>query len=453
MPYIQYFKDFFTKGHKRTIAAKKNIAASIVIKGINIGIGLAIVPLTISYIDPTKYGIWITLSSLVAWFGFFDIGLGHGLRNRFAEALAKEDHNLAKVYVSTTYAILSVVIFVVITLFLLVNQFINWNAILNAETNIVSGAELSKLAAVVFVLFCLSFILKLITTILTADQKPALASVFDMLGRLFALIIIYILTKTTNGSLLMLGIVYSSMPVVVLTASSLWFFNGRYKKYKPTFKNIDFKQASQLLNLGIKFFIIQITGVIFYQTNAIIIAQMFGPAEVTVYSVTFQYFSVFTSVFSILLTPYWSAFTEAYAKKDFEWIKNHVAKLKKISFVMIFLVLLALVAIQFIFELWVGNKVKVNFGLSLTIALYVILTTINSVNCQFMNGVSKIKLQLMIAIGYSIIHIPLSIFLCREFGIKGVMISASLIVFSSLILYEIQYKKIVAQKAKGIWDT
>ncbi|MBE0664157.1 MAG: hypothetical protein IH597_17000 [Bacteroidales bacterium] len=79
---LNSFNAFFTKGHERTLRAKKNILASFIIKGLNIAIGLALVPLIINYLDPTRYGIWITLSSMIAWFGFFDIGLGHELRNR-----------------------------------------------------------------------------------------------------------------------------------------------------------------------------------------------------------------------------------------------------------------------------------------------------------------------------------------------------------------------------------
>lgn len=72
------------------------------------------------------------MSSIIGWFGFFDIGLGNGLRNRLAEALAKEDLKLARIYVSTTYAILSLIILGVLLLFYLVNPLLNWNKILNA---------------------------------------------------------------------------------------------------------------------------------------------------------------------------------------------------------------------------------------------------------------------------------------------------------------------------------
>ena len=119
-----FLNNILSKGHHRSIKAKKNIIASFVIRGFSIAISLIVVPLTIDYINPSRYGIWLTLSSIVAWFSFFDIGLSQGLRNKFAEAKAKGDDELARVYVSTTYAILGIIFFIVWLIFLIVNQFL-----------------------------------------------------------------------------------------------------------------------------------------------------------------------------------------------------------------------------------------------------------------------------------------------------------------------------------------
>ena len=78
MGLIQYLKNFFTEGHERSIKAKKNIAASFLLKGVSISVSYLLVPLTIHYLNPTKYGIWITLTSSIGWVAFFDIGLGKG---------------------------------------------------------------------------------------------------------------------------------------------------------------------------------------------------------------------------------------------------------------------------------------------------------------------------------------------------------------------------------------
>jgi O-antigen/teichoic acid export membrane protein len=113
----------------RSKKLKRNIAGSLLVKGGSIAIGLVLIPMTIHYVSPPQYGIWLTLSSIIGWFSFFDIGFGHGLRNKFAEAVAKGDVELAKTYVSTTYAILTLIVTAVFLLFFAINPFLNWSAI------------------------------------------------------------------------------------------------------------------------------------------------------------------------------------------------------------------------------------------------------------------------------------------------------------------------------------
>ena len=107
-----YFRDilnYFTKGDDRTLKVKKNILLMLLYKGGSILISFLLVPLTINYVDSECYGIWLTLSSMIAWMSFFDIGLNNGLKNKLAEALAKNDFTLGQKYVSTTYAILALI--------------------------------------------------------------------------------------------------------------------------------------------------------------------------------------------------------------------------------------------------------------------------------------------------------------------------------------------------------
>jgi len=127
--------------------------------------------------------------------------------------------------------------------------------------------------------------------------------------------------------LIYLGTVFSVTPVLVLLSSSLWFYTHSYKKYAPSVKFVKFHFARDLMSLGIKFFVIQLAAVIFYQTSNIIIAHLFGPQEVTPYNIAYKYFSVITMSFSIIMLPLWSAYTEAWVKRDIDWIKNTINKL------------------------------------------------------------------------------------------------------------------------------
>jgi O-antigen/teichoic acid export membrane protein len=437
------------KGHHRSVKAKRNIVAAFIFKGSSIAISLVLVPLTIHYVNKTQYGVWLTLSSIIGWFSFFDIGFGHGLRNKLTEAISKGQYKLSKIYVSTTYAILCIIIAASLLLFFAFNTFINWSKILNTSPSM--AAELSTLALIVFVFFCVQFVLQLITTVLTANQEPGFASLFSFLANVFSLLIIFILTKTTAGNLVYLGITLGATPVLVLALSSIWFYTKGYKKFAPSIKFVRFKFAGNIIKLGLKFFILQIAGLILYESSNIIIAQLFGPDEVTTYNIAYKYFSIIPMSFAIIMMPFWSAFTKAWIEKDTEWIKNAIKKLQMVWFLFTLLAVIMLVVCNYVYYLWVGKQIIVPLSLSAAIAAYVVINTWNSIFSQFLNGVGKIKLQLYSGIWGSVLNIPLAVYMGKTFGIAGVIFSTVLLAAINMSWSYMQYKKIINNTASGIW--
>ena len=438
-------------GHERTNRAKKNIAAGFLIRGINIGIGLLLLPITINYLDQTNYGIWITLTSLVAWFGFFDIGFGNGLRNRLAEALAKENHDLAKTYVSTTYAILIIIISLFLVAFYIANLYIKWNVVLNAGDDPILGKELDNLAVVVFTTFGITFVLNLIAVILNADQQTAKSSMLDLVGKSLSLLLVYILTKFSNSSLLSLGLIYSSVSPLVLAIASIWFFRGKYKRYGPSFSSVDFSKAKDLFSLGSKFFLIQISAILLYQTNNMIILQLFGPAMVTPYNVSFKYFSILMMGYMVIVGPFWSAFTEAWVKQDIVWIKRIMNKLIKGWMLLAILGFVMLFVADYVFEFWIHNDFKVAFWISFLTLSWVLINAWNGIFSQFLNGVGKIRLQLYVGLAIAILNIPLAVLLGKLLGIEGVLLANVILALATSWVYPIQYKKLIRNKAHGVW--
>ena len=82
------------QGSGRSVVVKKNIVGSLFVKGCSIVISLLIVPLTLGYVSSDLYGIWLTLSSIMMWLNFFDIGFTLGIKNKLALlALEKNDMN------------------------------------------------------------------------------------------------------------------------------------------------------------------------------------------------------------------------------------------------------------------------------------------------------------------------------------------------------------------------
>ena len=448
-----YIKEFFTKGHERTLLAKKNIIGSFGLKGLSILIQFLLIPLTLDYLNPTKYGIWLTLSAVIGWLGFFDIGLGNGLRNKLTEALALNDLKLAKNYISTTYAILFLIITCVLIFFLVINPYLNWSKILNTTPEM--AGELSWIAVIVFTFFSVRFVLNLIGVVFSANQLPIYNDAFTLLGNLIALISIFIITKISQGSLLFISISYSAAPVLILIFVSLYFFNGKFKSIKPSFKAINLKYYKPLIGLGLKFFILQISVLVIFSTDNMIITQILGPAEVTPYNIAFKYFSIPILFFSIIMSPFWSAFTDAMTKNDMNWIKKSISKLIKTWILVVVIGVVFLIAISgYFYSIWVGDKVYIPVLLSIFMGLYAIIMTWNNIFTFLINGIGKIKLQMYYGIIGMIINIPLSIFFAKnlEMGSSGVILGTCISLFFGTVFGPIQVFKIIKGNANGIWN-
>jgi len=449
---ISKILSYFTQGHERSKRAVQNIVSMFFLKGISVLFSLLLIPLTINYVSSAQYGIWLTLSSIVTWASLFDIGLGNGLRNKFTEAIAEGNTEKAKIYVSTTYFVLSSVMFLMFLLFLVINPYLDWCSILNAPK--VMSRELNELAIIVFFSFFSQFVLQLVTTLLTSIQKPALASIYSTLSQILILLVIYILTKTVSASLVYLGLTMGGIQILVLIGFSMWFFKHDLKEYIPSYKFVKLKYVKDLIGIGLKFFIIQIAVIIVFQTNNLVIIHLFGPEKVTVYNIVFKYLSIITMIVTIVITPFWSAFTEAYVKKDIRWMFNVVKKIQLFWYFTLILTVILVLFSPFLYRIWLKDSVVIPFPVTVAMGGYVVVNAWTMIYSFILNGIGKLKIQFYSAIILCVLNIPITIFSGFYFGLTGLIVAQTLsaIIISSWWM-PIQIKKVILHRAKGIWNS
>ena len=452
MIYLTKIKSKFFGGHARTSKANKNIIYSFLIKGSSIACQFALVPLTLHYLDKERYGIWLTLASLVGWFSFFDIGIGNGLRNKLSEALATGNTKLAKIYVSTSYACVSIIFLSLMVLFWAFSPLLNWSRILNTSPALAS--ELGKMVLVVFSFFCLQFILSLIGNILFAHQEPALNNLINPLGSILSLLTIYILTLTVPGSLFWVAVVFSAAPVLVLLVFNILFLGSKFRDIAPSAKYVQFRHSKDLFGLGLQFFIIQIGYIVLYTSANIVLTQLFGPQEVTVYNVAYKYFTIALMINGIITATYWSAFTDAYVRKETAWITHTIRRLEYITYFLMFMVVVSTILANKVFALWLGHSIEVPVSIQIVMCIYALISLIAAPQHIFLNGTGKVRLQLYTAIGTIFMTIPLALLFCKTFhlGPAGVILAMICTTLPVTILYKIQYSKIMSGKATGVWD-
>ena len=440
----------FLKGDSRTIKARKNIFFSIAIKGIDSLVYLLLVPVTLGYLNSYEYGIWLTLNSILMWINSFDIGLGNGLRNKLAIAMANDDKKLAQIYVSTTFFMLITIMGILMLIGSICSPFIDWYSILNTTAKNVG--HLSEIVFVSFAIFCFNFIFKFVGNVYLALQLPAINNLMVTLGHLLSLIIIFALTKTTQGSSFWVAVIYSASPLIVYLISYPITFYKIYPFLAPSYRLFKTQYLKDLFNIGVQFFLLQLAGLILFALSNLLISHMFGPESVTPYNIAYRYFSIILMLMNIVISPMWSATTDAYERGDIDWIKRNMKSIHKILYIA-FISLIFMVAIsKWVYLLWVGKSVQIPILLSSLMAIYVMVLIFSLSYSNFINGLGKLSLQTINTVSVAILFIPICYFLGNLYGLYGIIIGMICLNLSGAVLNYIQFNKLINKKADGIWN-
>lgn len=423
----------------RSKKAVKNVVASFGLKGLSMLFSFILVPLTLSYLTQYEYGVWLTLSSILVWLDFFDIGLGNGLRNKLTESIAQGDWDKGRSYVSTTFFILSIIGVIVIFLFYIVSFFVDWDVVLNTRDKPIP--QLGEIVFIVFLLCVVNFVMKIIGTIFTANQEPMISNLFSCLGQGFSIVLIFLLKQLTVGNLMYVAICFSISPILVYLFSYPYAFKLRFPELAPSIKSIDIHLVKDIAGLGLQFFLIQIVCLILYQSSNIIIAQLFSPSDVTPYNIGYRYMNMITMLFMIIITPLWSAISDAYVKNDFMWIRRSISLMIKIWLGFSILVVAFFLLSSFFIKLWVGESIIVPKQILFAIGSFVVVDMWNRIFSSFANGISHLKVQLYTAALEGVLFIPLAILLSNRFGVAGVAWSLTLVSLIPSIALFVDYHR------------
>lgn len=445
-------RDKFRSQDERTRNANKNTIWMFLFKGLSMLITLMYAPLLIDQMTRTNYGIWLTLSSLVGWFSFMDIGLGNGLRNYLAKAIAEDDTRGMKSLVATAYATMSAIAGVVISAVLCSFWFINWSKLLNAPLEM--NSELTILAIIAVVCFFLNFVLRLLNSILLAVQKPAYSSYLGLACHAAAFLIVLALSQTGRQyPLLVYGSIISIIPVAGLFFYTIFLFNTKLSYLKFSVGDVKYSSIKPLFNLGFRFFLIQLTAVLLFQANNLIIAHVSGPEYVADYNIAYQYLNVLCMFYNIVLVPVWSSSTDAYYRGDYEWIRRTLKNLKKLWLLCLFGGMCMVALAPYVYKIWLGGLIHVDFKILWLVLIYVYVSMLCGAYCGIINGIGKIKLQFYITVAESLVHIPLAILLGLWLGIYGVLISMCLVTIVNAFWEPIQIHRLLNNTASGIWNS
>lgn len=393
-------------GKARSHNYLRQIKGTVIYKAVAVVASYIAVPMMIHYLGAEKFGIWSTLLSIISWMVFFDLGVGHGLRNKVTESLAKDSRADAASYIASGYTMIGILALGLWIILMTASFFIPWQSVFNTKILPESDLRFTLQLTASFILF--NFWTGLITALLNAIQKSSLLALRQVITNLMVLALIWILSRTTTASLPLLAIAYGVSLVLANSLLSGWFFRT-YADLKPRIA-MEKQRIRDLLGIGSQFFVIQIAMLVMFATDKLLITQLIGPAFVTGYDVVFKLFGVITFAHGLIVFPLWSAYAEAYHRGDVIWIRRMLKKQVRIFFMLWVAAGAMILFAKPIINVWIGPDIEIADSLILAMGFFVIISAWHNMFAMFVNGIGAIKPILYAKMVGMVINIPLSIF-------------------------------------------
>lgn len=410
------------EGQRRYVRIVHGIFTGLLGRGVAIIVSLISVPLTTRYLGAERYGAWITISTLMTWIAFVDLGTSNSLTNAISEAYAHDRRDMAQTYVASAFWMQIAFIGLIATFFLWLWHSMSWDRLLNVQS-LQARAEVGPAVAVAFAIFALNFPLTSISKIYGGYQEVAKANGWNAAGNVLSLVALVLVTRF-RGGLVLLVVGVSGAVLLVNVISAIWMFGWSKPWLLPRLRSVSRLALKKISGLGSMFFLLQLGSLALFQTDNLIIAYFLGASAVTPYSVAWRLFT-YTTIFQILALPsYWPAYAEAFTRGDRAWIRRSFRLNFAIGLSTTVALAMPLVIFgQWIIGHWAGSVAVPQGALLFWMAVWSTIYAVSVAQACVLIGASRLKGQITYTLVAASVNLALSVLLVRKVGTVGVILS------------------------------
>jgi len=415
---------------------------------VGVAVTLVTIPLLLSHLGRERFGLWLTLTSIIAMLGPLDLGIGNGLTTLISTAHGQDDRGEIKVLVSTGIALSAGIAALLCLLIVIAYPIVPWAALANVGSS-TAVAEAGPAAAVLAGCFALAIPLGLVSRIHQGFQEGYIASAWALVGNILALGLLVVALMSGAG-LPVLVLAIGGGPLVAATLNGGILFVRQRPWLRPTLARVKRQRARILLGTGTLFVVLQLSLVVGYQSDNLVIAQILGGQVVPEYAVPMKLFMIAPTLLSFALAPLWPAYGEALARHDGSWVARTLRRSILLAFAInVPVAVLLLVLGPAILSWWVGDSISPSLILLLWLAAWAILNGLNGPLSMLLVGSNAIRFAAATSVFMAVANIAISIVLVGRLGVVGAIIgSVTAQVLFILIPWGVYARRLLSDRAR-----
>jgi O-antigen/teichoic acid export membrane protein len=388
-------------------------------RGVSLLTMLISVQMTLGYLGTERYGMWMTISSIITILSLADLGVGNSLVNAITTAQGNENRTAEQSAVSNAFFMLSMIAAALLAFFAALYAVIPWPQIFNV-TSPLAAREAGPAMAVFMACFAASIPLSLVQRVQVGHQEVYSNSLWQCAGNLLGLMALVVAIHLEYG-LPGLVLAMAGAPLAATLFNWCVQFGWQRPWLLPCARYFAWPEIRCLAASGFLFFILQIFTVLGNSTDNLVIAQMQGASAVAPYAVAQKLFSI-ALLTQAFVVPLWPAFGDALARRDFAWAHRALNRCLLLSISSGAVIALPLLIFgKPIIAAWTGPSTVPSWSLLTGFAAWVLLVCYGGVLSSFLNSGPLVGRQTLFIAVAAIASLGLKFLFSTAWGISGVI--------------------------------
>jgi O-antigen/teichoic acid export membrane protein len=423
-------------GRERYRRAGLSASASLIQKGLTVIISFVSIPLTIHYLGAERYGVWLTISSLLLWMSLTDFGLaGNALVNVLSQADGSEDRRSAQEYTASAVWALIAISAALAVIAIASFPFISWARVFHVST--VSHHELSLACALTIGFFLVGLPMNVQHSIYCGYQDGYMSNMWGICTNLSSLTALVIVTMM-HGGLPLLVLALSGTRCAVGAVNLYYMFFHRYRWLLPVPTAVRWHCVRRLFSLGSRYMVTQLGSLGMYQSQPMIITQIMGPKAVIIFVVAQKVITLPIDLMYMATVPFVPAFGEAMVRQDWSWIRRayHKTTFASLAAGIPITITVALIA-QPLIRYWAGPEAVPDLYIILWLCVYNTVGLALMATGQLLSGTERVNALAVSVSVCAISTIGVGILFCQWYGLSGV--AAAMAISKAVTFWPIQY--------------
>jgi O-antigen/teichoic acid export membrane protein len=388
------------------------------------------IPITVRYLGPENFGVWVTISTALSMLLVLDLGVANALTNFISEAYARDDRDHASTYTTTALGVMLAISLLIAGIAWWIWPSLHWDRLFHLS----SAAEaptVGRAVAAALAIFLVGLPAGLAPKILGGYQELRAANLFIAAGSLLNLLSIIVLVHLQAG-LVALVTASSAALVGANLLALVWIFFFHKPWLAPRLKHVQRRAARRMMQSGSEFFVLQVAGLIAFNSDNLVVAHYLGPAQVATYSVAWRLVGYAAIAQTLVAPSLWPAFSEAFARGDLLWIRQTFRHTMALTMgIALAASLLFALAGRWIIRIWASRAAVPTEELLLLMCVWVLISTFMNNTATILVAKGETRSLAIVGLIAAAANLALSIYWVQRIGAPGVILAT---IVSYLIL-------------------